>query len=121
MHCRDKVGKYDENDKLGRYDTGVSLDVPAPTDRPIGRLAKLGVLAQIGRGAMERDDELTPQEVADLLKVSPSTVRRWEKAGVLKPKRRLPGSQHRRYGRAEVEKLRDESLGITGEETPTQE
>lgn len=66
-------------------------------------------------------DELTPQQVADLLKVSPSTVRRYEESGVLKPIRRLPGSRHRRYSRAQVEKLMRESLGGMGEDTSTQE
>lgn len=60
---------------------------------------------------MGRDDELTPQQVADLLGVSPSTVRRWEEAGVLTPKRRLPGSGHRRYDRAAVEQLLAETEG----------
>ncbi len=54
---------------------------------------------------MTEDDELTPAQVAKELKVSPATVRRWEKAGVLAPSRRLPGSRHRRYSRAAVEEL----------------
>lgn len=52
-----------------------------------------------------REDELTPQQVADLLGVSPSTVRRYEAKGILAPARRLPGSKYRRYNRADVERL----------------
>ncbi|MEV5819370.1 helix-turn-helix domain-containing protein [Micromonospora haikouensis] len=51
-------------------------------------------------------DELTPSEVAAEFNVSPATVRRWEKAGVLAPTRRLPGSKHRRYSRAAVDALK---------------
>ena len=53
-------------------------------------------------------DELTPAEAADILGVSPSTVRRYEESGLLVP-RRLPGSGHRRYRRGEVEALRDQA------------
>lgn len=50
--------------------------------------------------------ELTPVEVAREFNVHPSTVRRWEAAGILKPARRLPGSQHRRYSREAVDGLK---------------
>jgi DNA-binding transcriptional MerR regulator len=52
------------------------------------------------------NSELTPVEVAREFRVSPSTVRRWEAAGVLTPDRRLPGSKHRRYSRAAVDALK---------------
>lgn len=51
-------------------------------------------------------DEMTPVEVARVFDVSPATVRRWEKAGILAPSRRLPGSKHRRYSKAAVEDLK---------------
>lgn len=51
-------------------------------------------------------EELTPADVAKELDVSPSTVRRWEKSGVLPPTRRLPGSRHRRYSREAVDDLK---------------
>ncbi|MEV5211265.1 helix-turn-helix domain-containing protein [Micromonospora sp. NPDC053740] len=52
-------------------------------------------------------DELTPSEVAAELGVSPATVRRWEKRGVLTPSRRLPGEHgHRRYSRSAVDALK---------------
>lgn len=54
--------------------------------------------------------ELTPAEAAEILGVSPSTVRRYEESGLLVP-RRLPGSGHRRYRRADVEQLRDRQDG----------
>lgn len=60
---------------------------------------------------MGRDNELTPQQVADLLGVSPSTVRRYEDSGILKPSRRLRGSGHRRYARADVDRLLAEEQG----------
>jgi excisionase family DNA binding protein len=50
--------------------------------------------------------ELTPAEVAAVLKVSTATVKRWEESGVLAPTRRLPGSGHRRYSKAAVEALK---------------
>jgi excisionase family DNA binding protein len=53
-------------------------------------------------------EELTPQEVADLLGVSPATVRRWEEREILRPSRRLPGSGHRRYRRADVDALQEQ-------------
>jgi excisionase family DNA binding protein len=52
-------------------------------------------------------DELTPAEVARELGVSPSTVRRYEERGIIGPSRRLPGSRHRRYARADVERAKE--------------
>lgn len=53
----------------------------------------------VGKG-----DELTPAEVADELGISTSTVRRYEAKGWLIP-RRMPGSRHRRYRRADVDEF----------------
>jgi excisionase family DNA binding protein len=63
-------------------------------------------------------DELTPTEVAREFNVSPATVRRWEKSGVLPPTRRLPGSGHRRYSRADVEALKAK---LNDQSTPNQQ
>lgn len=46
---------------------------------------------------------LTPAEVAHLFRVDPKTVTRWSKEGKLDSIRTLGG--HRRYDRAQVEKL----------------
>lgn len=46
---------------------------------------------------------MSPAEVADAFQVDPKTVTRWAKAGKLAHIRTLGG--HRRYHRAEVEKL----------------
>ncbi|QKW15449.1 MerR family transcriptional regulator [Verrucosispora sp. NA02020] len=62
-------------------------------------------------------DELTPTEVARELRVSPSTVRRWEETGILKPSRRLPGSGHRRYSRSSVDALKRD-LAAAGQYDP---
>lgn len=51
-------------------------------------------------------DELTPAQVAREFKVSTQTVRRWEQRDMLKPTRRLPQSQYRRYSREAVEDFR---------------
>lgn len=51
-------------------------------------------------------DELSPAEAGEILGVSASTVRRYEIRGLLAPSRRLPGSRHRRYKRAEVQELK---------------
>jgi excisionase family DNA binding protein len=50
--------------------------------------------------------ELSPREVAEVLKVSTSTVRRWGKSGVFPPTRVLPGSNYFRYSRQDVEDFR---------------
>lgn len=54
----------------------------------------------VGDGA-----EMLPAQAAEILGVSPSTVRRFESKGWLKPKRRLP-SGHRRYSRDDVVELK---------------
>jgi excisionase family DNA binding protein len=59
-----------------------------------------------GSDVVGSGDELTPAEAGEILGVSPSTVRRYEERGLLTP-RRLHGSGHRRYRRADVEALRD--------------
>lgn len=89
----------------------------ATLDRPPTAIASRSLISvQLGNlkalltpeATMTADDELTPSQVAKEFNVSPATVRRWEKAGVLTPSRRLPGSRHRRYSRASVDKLRAE-------------
>lgn len=50
--------------------------------------------------------ELSPADVAKELNVSPSTVRRWSKKGLLKPTRVLPGSNYHRYSRETVDEFR---------------
>jgi DNA-binding transcriptional MerR regulator len=67
------------------------------------------------------EDALTPVEAARILGVSESTVRRYEddtpqRAALLKPVRRLPGSGHRRYRRGDVEALRDAIAAGTAED-----
>lgn len=104
----------DQSDQMPRYVDDSQTDW-------LGRLAALGNLANLGRSWMGRANELTPQQVADLLGVSASTVRRYEDNGVLKPVRRLPGSGHRRYDRAAVERLLAETEGGAGEDQPAQE
>jgi len=65
--------------------------------------------------------ELTPAQVAAEFRVSPSTVRRWEKAKMLLPTRRLPGSGYRRYSRADVEafkvRLAEQQRSVDGDTT----
>ncbi|MBD8060028.1 helix-turn-helix domain-containing protein [Cellulomonas sp. JH27-2] len=51
----------------------------------------------------DRDELLTPAEVADLFGVGPKTVTRWARAGRLTSLRTLGG--HRRYRRSEVDAL----------------
>jgi excisionase family DNA binding protein len=48
----------------------------------------------------ERNDLLTPAEVAELFRVNPKTVTRWAKAGKISVVRTLGG--HRRFRRSEV-------------------
>jgi excisionase family DNA binding protein len=52
------------------------------------------------------DDLLRPREVAELLGVTPGTVARWAREGLLKPLTHTPGG-HRRYRRGEVLALRE--------------
>ena len=49
----------------------------------------------------ERNDLLTPAEVAELFRVNPKTVRRWAQAGKVSVVRTLGG--HRRFRRSEIE------------------
>jgi DNA-binding transcriptional MerR regulator len=53
----------------------------------------------------DNDRELEPAEVAKILGVSTSTVRRYGERGLLQP-RRLLGSKHRRYSAESVEDLK---------------
>lgn len=97
----DKLGKADK--LCGMSDaTAPPLATPlAPQlTRPI-RLVKLAKRA--GARVADGKDEMTPAQVAAELGVSPSTVRRYEKRGIITPTRRLPGSRYRRYARADVE------------------
>lgn len=57
----------------------------------------------------QRDDLLTPGEVARLFGVDPKTVTRWASAGKLSPLRTLGG--HRRYRSGEVYQLLERSSG----------
>lgn len=51
--------------------------------------------------AAERNELLTPGEVAELFRVNAKTVTRWARAGKISVVRTLGG--HRRYRRAEIE------------------
>lgn len=53
------------------------------------------------RIAAERNELLTPAEVAELFRVSTKTVTRWAQAGKVSVVRTLGG--HRRFRRAEIE------------------
>lgn len=52
---------------------------------------------------VERENLLTPSEVAKLFRVDPKTVTRWAKAGKIESIRTLGG--HRRYRESEVQRL----------------
>ncbi len=84
----------------------LTLPLPAFPPRSITSV-QLGHLTAllIPEATMTADEELGPSEVAKEFNVSPATVRRWEKAGILTPTRRLPGSRYRRYSRAAVDAL----------------
>ena len=56
-----------------------------------------------GRMEAQKDDLLTPAEVAKLFRVDPKTVTRWAKAGKLSSIRTLGG--HRRYRKEEVTRI----------------
>lgn len=64
----------------------------------------------------ERDALLTTAEVADLYQVSPATVRRWYREGVL-PGVRNPGGGNIRFARHVIE----DALGNTGCVPPDEE
>lgn len=72
-------------------------DLPAVSSVTLPTSDGLAEVTVVGDGS-----ELTPVEVARILKVSPSTVRRYEEVGILPKARRLPGSRHRRYKRDDV-------------------
>lgn len=69
-----------------------------------------------GAGSQERDELLTPGEVAKLFGVDPKTVTRWASAGKLSPLRTLGG--HRRYRSTEVYALLERSTGGTRSANP---
>ena len=62
--------------------------------------------------AADRNDLLTPAEVAVLFRVNPKTVTRWARAGKLSAIRTLGG--HRRFRRDEVEAVlrSEEAVGL---------
>jgi len=64
------------------------------------------------------DALLTPNQVADLLRVSPVTVRHWALGGKLQCVT-TPGG-HRRFAQADVEQFaRDHGVRVAGEDSPT--
>jgi hypothetical protein len=87
----------------------VSMNPATLTKPPPGRAARLDspvTLADLQTRPDEDgmpSDELTPADVAREFDVSAATVRRWETRGILKPTRKLPGSKHRRYSRADID------------------
>jgi excisionase family DNA binding protein len=62
--------------------------------------------------AADRNELLTPAEVAVLFRVNPKTVTRWARAGKISAIRTLGG--HRRFRRAEIESVlrAEEALGL---------
>ncbi|HEV3365212.1 MAG TPA: BldC family transcriptional regulator [Acidimicrobiia bacterium] len=62
--------------------------------------------------ASERNELLTPAEVAVLFRVNPKTVTRWARAGKISAIRTLGG--HRRFRRGEIEAVlrSEEALGL---------
>ena len=60
----------------------------------------------------ERNELLTPAEVAELFRVNPKTVTRWARAGKISAIQTLGG--HRRFRRDEIEAAlqSEESLGL---------
>ena len=54
-------------------------------------------------------------EAARYLGVSPNTLRKWSDEGRVRTAR-MPGSDHRRYTIAELDRVRREVLGIVEEE-----
>ncbi len=56
-----------------------------------------------GKMEVQKDDLLTPAEVAKRFRVDPKTVTRWAKAGKLSSIRTLGG--HRRYRKEEVDRF----------------
>ena len=60
----------------------------------------------------QRDQLLTPGEVAKLFRVDPKTVTRWAKGGKLSSIRTLGG--HRRYRKEEIDRALRSGSVITG-------
>jgi excisionase family DNA binding protein len=62
--------------------------------------------------AADRNELLTPAEVAVLFRVNPKTVTRWARAGKISAIRTLGG--HRRFRREEIESVlrAEEALGL---------
>ena len=62
--------------------------------------------------AAERNELLTPAEVAVMFRVNPKTVTRWARAGKISAIRTLGG--HRRFRRDEIERVlrAEEAFGL---------
>ena len=60
----------------------------------------------------QRDQLLTPAEVAKLFRVDPKTVTRWAKGGKLSSIRTLGG--HRRYRKEEIDRALSQVSEVTG-------
>jgi len=98
----------------------VILHRPPPVETGAASSVTLSDLEDLIAEEAMGKDELTPTEVAREFNVSPATVRRWEKSGILVPSRRLPGSKHRRYSRSAVEALKREQDQKTGSDQPAE-
>jgi excisionase family DNA binding protein len=61
----------------------------------------------------QKDDLLTPAEVAKKFRVDPKTVTRWAKAGKLSSIRTLGG--HRRYRKEEVDRFLESNKQTSAE------
>jgi excisionase family DNA binding protein len=59
---------------------------------------------RVPRAASPKTDLVTVTEAADILGVSPSTLRNWDRAGKLKAKRH-PFNDYRLYERRQLERL----------------
>jgi excisionase family DNA binding protein len=63
------------------------------------------------RGPDDRDELLTPSEVAAMFRVNPKTVTRWHRTGKVSAIRTLGG--HRRFRASEIRRLLEESERAT--------
>jgi hypothetical protein len=101
--------------------TTTTLSKPPPTGAmsPVASI-RFAELTTSASEAQMASDELTPSDVAREFNVSPTTVRRWDKRGWLKPTHLLPGSRHRRYSRADVEAFKKRVAEGAFDETSTQ-
>lgn len=61
---------------------------------------------------------LSISEVAEAIGRSASTVRRWERLGLIQPARRDPITNARRYSQKELEKLRQRVAPVEFRRTP---